>query len=114
VDLLPPDGSDPAESVRTIIAELEKFSPELAERERWLVLNKADLLPEEERDARCAELVAALNWEGPVHTISALSGEGTARLVQQVMTRLEELRREDAVAESSAEPQNSELPSASE
>ena len=114
VDLLPPDGSDPAESVRTIVAELEKFSPELAERERWLVLNKADLLPEDERDARCAELVAAIHWEGPVHTISALSGEGTARLVQQVMTRLEALRREDAVAESSAEPQNSELPSASE
>jgi GTPase len=92
VDVAPLDASaDPVQDVRTIAGELEKFSPELAQRERWLVLNKLDLLPPEERDARCRDIVERLGWEGPVFRISAVSGEGTRALAQRVMDYLERL-----------------------
>ncbi|OGT19282.1 MAG: GTPase ObgE, partial [Gammaproteobacteria bacterium RBG_16_57_12] len=72
VDIMPPGGtSDPVEDVRAIERELEKFSPELAKRERWLVLNKIDLLPPEERQPYCDEIVRRLDWQGPVFRISA-------------------------------------------
>jgi len=103
VDVAPFDGSDPVENVRAIDRELSRFSPALAERERWLVLNKLDMLAEDQRDAFCAEFVQALGWEGPCFRISALSGEGTQALVQAAMNWLEEraeVEREDpSVAE---------------
>ena len=89
VDVAPFDGSDPADSVRKIAAELERFSPELAGRERWLVLNKIDLLPEDEREAHCRQIIEALDWQGPVFNIAAISKEGTQALVYKVMEFLE-------------------------
>ncbi len=80
---------NPVEDVKTIMTELASFSPELAQRERWLVLNKVDLLPADERDGVCEEVAAALNWQGPVFRISALSGEGTEALVGAVMAFIE-------------------------
>ena len=80
---------DPVNDVRTIMNELARFSPELAQRERWLVLNKVDLLPAEDRERICDELVRALDWQGPVFSISALAGEGTDSLVQAVMAHIE-------------------------
>ncbi len=80
---------NPVEDVKTIMTELASFSPELAQRERWLVLNKVDLLPADERDGVCEEVAAALNWQGPVFRISALSGEGTVVLVGAVMAFIE-------------------------
>jgi GTP-binding protein len=56
VDVLPPDESDPVAAVRDIANELDRFSPTLSSRQRWLVLNKVDLLPEDEREARCRAL----------------------------------------------------------
>jgi len=56
VDMSPYDGSTAADNAKVIINELEKFSPELVNRERWLVLNKLDLIPEDERESRCQEL----------------------------------------------------------
>src|SRR5574337_338973 len=91
VDVAPPADSDVVADARAIVHELEKFSPELAQRERWLVLNKIDLLPPTERDARCQEIVDGLHWQGPVFRISSLSGEGTSELCQQIMRRLEEM-----------------------
>lgn len=90
VDMAPWDEGSPAQNVRAIAKELEKFSPTLAERERWLVLNKLDLMPEEDRDAACQELIDELGWEGPVFQVSALTGEGTRPLVQAVMRWIEE------------------------
>jgi GTP-binding protein len=91
VDVAPPGGvSDPVEDVRTIERELEKFSPELAERERWLVLNKIDLLPPEERERCCNDIVQRLGWQGPVFRISAATQEGTHELMCQLMNYLEE------------------------
>jgi GTP-binding protein len=89
VDVLPVDGSDPVENVRKIIAELEQYDEALARRERWLVLNKLDLLAEDERDSRCAEIVEALNWQHDVFAVSAVSGEGCVAVCQQVMNYLE-------------------------
>lgn len=90
VDMLPPDGADPAAAVAGIAAELESFSPTLAGRERWLVLNKVDLLPEDERAGRCRAVVEQLQWQGPVYEVAAISGEGTRELIGDIMTRLEE------------------------
>lgn len=90
VDVLPLDeAADPVHDVRIIEAELGKFSPELASRERWLVLNKVDLLPAGERQARCDDIVRRLEWQGPVFTIAAISGEGTQELVYKAMEHLE-------------------------
>jgi GTP-binding protein len=89
-DLGPVDpGHDIAGDVSTIVRELDAFSAELARRERWLVLNKIDLVPPDQRQRRRDELVAALDWQGPVYMISAINGEGCDSLCEQVMRRLE-------------------------
>jgi GTP-binding protein len=84
-----PTGS-PEADVATITAELQRYSADLAQRERWLVLNKIDLIPEDRRRQRCQDLVAALHWQGPVFEISALSRAGTDELVQAVMSFVEQ------------------------
>lgn len=92
VDIAPPDGSEePGSLARGLVGELEAFSPELAERERWLVLNKCDLVDASELERRRAALVEALDWHGPVYCISALAGRGTAELARDVMDALERL-----------------------
>ena len=90
VDVAPYDETDPVESARAIINELEQFSPALAGRERWLVLNKLDLLPEEQREQVCRHIIDELGWEGPVHKISAIASQGTEKLCQEIMTFIEE------------------------
>ena len=91
IDIAPyNDGTDPVSDVRKIIAEVEAFSAELARRPRWLVLNKIDLLPPEQHNRRCEEIVQLLDWHGPVFRISAASGEGTRELAFKVMEYLEQ------------------------
>ena len=82
-------GGDAADLHRAVESEVAQYSELLANRPRWLVLNKLDLLPPEKRDARVAELVRELDWHGPVYAISALTAEGTKRLAQDAMTFLE-------------------------
>jgi len=96
VDVAPYDGSSPVAAVRAIEHELEKFSETLANRPRWLVLNKVDMLPEDEREAHCQAIVDELGWHGPVFRISALTGEGTRPLVQAVMRWIEARAEEEA------------------
>ena len=92
VDIAPPDpDADPVKDARAIAAELKKFSPELAGRERWLVLNKTDLMPPDEADKRCREIVRRLRWKGPVFRISGVTRDGTRELCQAVMRRLDEI-----------------------
>lgn len=91
--------ASPVEDVQTIVEELRKFNPELARRQRWLVLNKIDAMTQEEADKRCTEVVEQLGWEGKVFRISALAGAGTHVLANAVMDRLEEL---EALAEAEA------------
>ncbi|HLA32934.1 MAG TPA: Obg family GTPase CgtA [Pseudomonas sp.] len=97
VDMAPLDLTDPAEAAATIVDELTKFSPALAERERWLVLNKADQILEEEQEARIAEIVARIEWKGPVYVISALAREGTEKLCYDIMDYME--ARAERIAE---------------
>jgi len=95
VDMAPFDESDPAENMLAISRELERFSPALAERDRWLVLNKLDLVSEEEHEELCKALIEKTGWKGPVYQISALTGEGTKPLTNDIMDYIEE-RRERA------------------
>lgn len=107
VDLAPFDGSDPAADARVVVAELERFSPELAGRERWLVLNKTDLVSEEEAVDREHAVCAALGLnpadeDARVYRISALARQGTDRLMGDLMTRIEALAAETAESPSGA------------
>ncbi|MFQ6023646.1 MAG: Obg family GTPase CgtA [Acidiferrobacterales bacterium] len=80
--------------VNGVLGELAEFSPELAARERWLVLNKLDLLSPEEADSRSHALVQALTWEAPVFKISAINGDGCRALIGALMTRIEDSKSE--------------------
>ncbi len=106
VDMMPVDESaDPAEDVRRIIKEVEQFGGDLAQRERWLVLNKKDLLDDAEFEQRRQQLLESLGWDGPVFAISALNGEGTQALVYALMDYLDALKAaENAEPEADDEP----------
>ncbi|MGB0468095.1 MAG: Obg family GTPase CgtA [Pontibacterium sp.] len=90
VDMAPWDGVTPEDAAVVAVNELGKFSGTLEEQPRWLVLNKLDMVPEEEREARCQAVVDALGWEGPVYRISAISKEGTAELVNEIQRFLDD------------------------
>ena len=92
VDILPPDDVDPAESVQSIFRELQKYSEDLAEKPRWLVFNKIDLMFEDEWQARVDDIVQRLKWEGPVYKISAATGEGLRQLCFDIMQWITEPR----------------------
>ncbi len=96
VDIAPIDGSNVADQVRAIELELEKFNPELLERPRWLVLNKADMLEEGERDEVAAKIIADLNWTQPWFMVSAIARENTMAVCQQVQRFFESQREETA------------------
>lgn len=85
IDLVPADGSDPLHNARVIINELEKYSPQLAEKPRWLVFNKIDLLQKDHAVQQAREIASALGWQGDYYLISAVSREGVLALCQDVM-----------------------------
>jgi GTP-binding protein len=100
VDVAPIDDAvDPAEQVRTLERELERSGRALLQKERWLVLNKVDLLDPAEYRSRRDRILEALGWQGPVYGVSAVTGEGTAELCEDLLRRLE-LRRMTDVGES--------------
>jgi len=105
VDVLPPDDADPVAAVRAIEGELAKFSAELAARQRWLVINKIDLIPEELRDEYCNDIVQRLGWSGPVFRIAAIAGEGTRELIFRIMEHLEQERAALQQSEAAAAPE---------
>ena len=91
VDIAPIDESvDPASTVKALERELSNFSADLADKPRWLVLNKIDLLDEEALAAARDDILGKLDWDGPVFEVSAATGEGTEKLAQAVMQALEE------------------------
>lgn len=94
VDLLPADGSDPAENAVVIIDELAKHSPKLASKPRWLIFNKTDLLLEDEAQEVMQRVQDALEWDGPVYKVAAISKTGTQDVCQNVVDYLEELPQE--------------------
>lgn len=94
VDVLPADGSDPAENAKTIVQELHKYSAKLTNKPRWLVFNKLDLVLEDELEDVINQVTAALQWEGPVFKISASSRTNTERLAADILNYIEELPAE--------------------
>ena len=94
VDIAPLDG-EPADQIDAIADELDRFSPALAEQERWLVFNKIDLLPDQEAEERVNEIVEELGWQGPVFRLSAAAGVGCEELTYALMNAIEERRRRE-------------------
>jgi GTP-binding protein len=97
VDLVPLDpDADPVRDARAIVKEIKKYDETLHRKPRWLVLNKIDLLPPEERGVAADRFLKALRWRGRSFRISAINGEGCMELAGAIMTHLETLRTEDA------------------
>ena len=97
VDIAPLDpDANPAAEVRAIAGELAKFSPELAEKPRWLVINKIDLMDKGDLEVARQALLDDLGWDGPVFEVSAATGAGTEALGHAVMQALERMDEEEA------------------
>ena len=98
VDMAPMEGGvediDPVEQVRAIERELEKHDPELLQKPRWLVLNKADLMFEDEARDAAEKIVAELGWTAPWHLVSALGREGTWPIMLAAQAFFDRLREE--------------------
>jgi len=93
VDMAPFDEAvDPVVQARAIVAELKKYDAALHAKPRWLVLNKLDMVPMEEREARVKAFVRRLRWKGPVFQISALTREGCDPLVRAVYEHVASLK----------------------
>lgn len=90
VDMAPWDDQTPAEAAVIAVEELTKFSKTLAEQPRWLVLNKMDMVPEDEREERCQSVVDALQWAGPVYRISAIDKGGVQPLLMHLQDFLDQ------------------------
>ncbi|MFQ3362462.1 MAG: GTP-binding protein, partial [Woeseiaceae bacterium] len=71
--------------------ELENFSDDLINKTRWLIINKTDLLPQEEMHTICEDFIKELNWKGPVFQISAITGDGVDELGKAIMLELDSL-----------------------
>jgi len=93
VDIAPFDESiDPVAQAKGIVAELKKYDQALFEKPRWLVLNKFDMVPTDERERRVKDFVKRLKWKGPVFQISALTHEGCDALVRAVYEHVATLK----------------------
>ncbi len=94
IDVLPADGSDPAENARVIIHELGKYSDKLANKPRWLIFNKIDLVLEDELEIIKKSVIDAIGWEGPVYQVSAASRTHTDALCRDIQAYLDQLPKE--------------------
>jgi GTPase len=102
-------GGDPAADARAVFKELEAYSDTLTARPRWLVPSKIDLVPADARAALLAELVARLDWTGPIHPVSAVTGEGVTELIGAIAEHFaaEVRQREDEDGEEASGPRAS-------
>ena len=95
VDISPLDGSSPNHVVEEIERELEKFSPTLATEHRWLVVNKADLLSNDEHERVLKALIADLQWKGRFFLISGATGLGMELLCNSIYSHIDNLREKE-------------------
>jgi len=98
VDIAPIDpDSNPVRDAKAIVGELIKHDPALADKPRWLVLNKLDLIPEEDREKTVKDFLKAYKkatkYDGPVFPITAISGEGTKPLIYAIHEALEQMAK---------------------
>jgi GTP-binding protein len=77
------------DSARKILRELQRYDEALYQKPRWLVLNKLDLVAQDESQELCDEITAGLEWTGPVYAISAINGQGVDHLCNDIMGLLE-------------------------
>ncbi|CNF65046.1 GTPase ObgE [Yersinia enterocolitica] len=103
VDLAPIDESDPVENAKIIINELQQYSENLAQKPRWLVFNKIDLVGTEEAEVRAKAIVEALGWEDKYYMISAANRDNVNALCWDVMNFLNSQPKAMAIAESAPE-----------
>ena len=94
IDIMPVDQSDPVQNALTILDELEQYSEKLANKPRWLVFNKTDLMPEEEANEVIQNVLDALGWEDQYFKISAINRQGTKELCMKLADFMETLPRE--------------------
>ena len=94
------DGADPVTQAKAIVNELKKYDPALFAKPRWLVLNKLDMVPKDERPALVKEFVKRLRFKGPVFEISALTHEGCESLVKTVY---QHVKAQQAIEQAPAE-----------
>ncbi|MDR2874494.1 MAG: GTPase ObgE [Methylobacillus sp.] len=96
IDLAPFDEAvDPVAEAKAIVGELRKYDEALYNKPRWLVLNKVDMLPDDERDAKRVEFLRRFGWDAPSFCISALSGEGCQALVYAIMEHIDRQRSQE-------------------
>lgn len=94
VDVAPVDpGVDPVREAKSIVRELRRYDPGLYRKPRWLVLNKSDLIPLEERSRTARRFLRRFGWRGRSFIISALTGEGCAELAYAIMDCLDQAAR---------------------
>jgi GTP-binding protein len=90
VDVLPLEtDQSPVEAAQKILVELKRYDEDLFRKPRWLVLNKIDLIGEDEQAAVCDEIIKGLDWSGPVYQISAINKLGVDVLCNDIMSALE-------------------------
>jgi GTP-binding protein len=107
VDLVPFDENvDPVREAKAIVEELRKYDQSLYDKPRWLVLNKLDMVPEAERDARIRNFLKGFGWNGPSFAISAISGEGCDKVTFAIADYLDQHRRFEPEAEEAEAPES--------
>jgi GTP-binding protein len=90
VDVKPFETDTPAvDAANKILAELRRYDEALYAKPRWLVLNKLDLVSDDEQQAVCDEIVNGLDWKGPVYQISAINKQGVDVVCNDIMSALE-------------------------
>ncbi|MDO9313334.1 MAG: GTPase ObgE [Burkholderiaceae bacterium] len=93
VDFAPFDEAvDPVAQAKAIVRELQKYDASLYDKPRWVVLNKLDMVPEEDRRRRVDDFVKRFKWKGPVFQISALTREGCEPLIRAIYDHVARLK----------------------
>ncbi len=90
---------DPVKEAKALIKELEKYDASLVDKPRWFVLNKLDVVPEEDRKKLVKDFVKRMAWKGPVFEISALNHQGCPELVNAIYQHLETKKQSEHRAE---------------
>src|SRR5690554_6102771 len=98
VEIEPLDGTDAVDQIRTIEGELKRFDADLLDKPRWLLLNKADLIPADDARELGESIVSRLSWTAPWFIVSGLAREGTREVMLKVQAYLDELAREEREA----------------
>jgi len=89
IDFAPFDETvDPVAQAKAIVSELKKYDKALYDKPRWLVLNKLDMVPVEEREARVKDFIKRFKYKGPVFEISALTREGCETLIKTIFQHI--------------------------